>query len=313
MGLTDAQPAQVNSLRLSGHPSRHSSQSRNLLAFLALTAPALILFAVMMLWPLVNMFHVSTLEWNGLIRPSTQVGLDNYGRMLSDRVFHQSLINTAIHAIVAMGIILPLSFMLGFFLSLRPPGYRILRTIYFSPAILSVPALSMVFLGVYLPDGIVNQLLRLIGLESWTRIWLADPSTALGAVIAVDLWGGIGFYGVLFFTALSNIPRELYEAARIDGANYWTIMWRIAFPYSIDFFGVMAMLLYMWILLGAAQNVLLLTKGRPGISTMTLGYYLYDQAFEIRRLGYSQAIAVFIFFVGLLGMLIIRTATRRRY
>lgn len=286
----------------------------NWLSFLLFAGPALVVFAVFMLYPLGNMFHVSTLEWRGLVKPQTDIGLENYNRLFyHDRHFETALKNTAKQMLIALpGTLFP-AFILGFFLSLRWPGYRLLRTVYFSPVMLAAPGVSMLFLGLYLPDGIINFFLREIGLESWSRVWLADVDTSLWAVTAVELWAGIGFYTVLFFGILSNIPRELYEAALIDGAGLWGILWRIVFPMSLDFFGVATMLHYMWLLLGAAQNVLLLTEGGPGDSSLTLGYYLYKQAFQIRNLGYSQAIGVFIFFVGLAGMLVIRLATRRKY
>ena len=285
---------------------------RRQLLFWLLTGPAILLFSIFLVGPLINMFRVSTLDWRGIIKPSTFTGLNNYARLLGDDHFFNALRNTAVHMAAALAIILPLSFMLGFFLSRRPRGYRFLRTIFFLPGMLSVPALAMIFVGIYLPDGIINHLLRLVGLEALTRVWLADTTTSLAAVIAVDLWGGIGWYAVLFYAALSNINPELYEAAQMDGANYWKIMWGIAFPLSINFFGVMAMLLYLWILMGSAQNVLLLTKGGPGNSSLTLGYYLYRQAFETRYLGYSQTVGVFIFIIGILGTILIRRLTRGR-
>lgn len=286
----------------------------NWLSFFLFAGPALVVFSVFMLYPLGNMFHVSTLEWRGLVKPQTYIGLDNYERLFyHDRHFEMALQNTAKQMIIALpGILFP-AFILGFFLSLRWPGYRILRTVFFSPVMLAAPGISMLFLGLYLPDGILNFLLREIGLGSWTRVWLADVDTSLWAVTAVEFWGGIGFYTVLFFGILSNIPRELYEAALMDGASLWAILWRIVFPMTLDFFGISMMLLYMWLLLGSAQNVLLLTEGGPGDSSLTLGYYLYKQAFQIRNLGYSQAIGVFVFFVGLAGMLVIRLITHRKY
>ncbi len=292
-------------------PGKHRRNRR--LVFWGLVGPAFILFALLMLWPLINMFYVSTLDWRGIVKPSTFVGLKNYARLFGKRQFYDALRNTGIHILFALpGVVFP-GFMLGYFLSQRRPGYRILRTIYFSPVMLSVPAAAMLFLGVYLPDGILNTMLRSVGLESWTRIWLADMSTSLGAIIAIDFWGGIGFYAVLFFAVLSNVPIELYEAARLDGAGYWTMMWRIAFPITLDFFGIAMVLHFTWLLLGAAQNVLLLTGGGPGTSSLTLGFYLYEQAFQTRMLGYSQAIGVFIFFIGLVGMFVIRRLTYRNY
>jgi multiple sugar transport system permease protein len=293
-------------------PARGRLALRRQVSFWLLVAPAVLLFSVIMIGPLINMFRVSTLDWRGIIKPFTYIGLKNYLRLFEDVHFHRALVNSTIHLVVTSLIVLPVSFMLGFFLSQRPSGYRFLRTVFFLPGMLSAPALAMVFLGLYLPDGIINYFFRTVGLDALTRVWLADRSTALWAVIAVDLWGGIGWYSVLFFAALSNVSRELYEAAQIDGANYWTLVWRIAFPITIDFFGVMAVLLFLWILMGSAQNVLLLTGGGPGDSSLTLGFYLYRQAFENRFLGYSQAIGVFIFAIGILGTLLIRRVTRAR-
>ena len=291
-------------------PGEAHMQKRRQRHFWLLVTPALLLFSAFLVAPLINMFYISTLDWRGLVKPSTFAGVSNYIKLFQDDQFYIALRNTCIHLLITLGVVLPTSFMLGFFLSRRPAGYRWLRTIFFIPGMLSAPALAMIFIGMYMPDGIINLILRNIGFENLTRVWLADKNTSLGAVIAVDIWGGIGWYSVMFFAALSNVSKELYEAAQIDGANYWKMMWGIAFPISLDFFGVMTLLLYLWILMGSAQNVLLLTNGGPGNSSLTLGFYLYRQAFEIRNLGYSQTIGVFIFTIGLLGTMIIRRFSR---
>jgi multiple sugar transport system permease protein len=288
-------------------------RARDRRAFLLFVAPAVLAFALMMLWPLGNMFYLSLVRWRGLLKPKTFVGLANFSRLIGDRHFHRALVNTGIHLLVSMpGVMLP-GFMLGFFLSQRRPGYRLLRTVFFAPAIISVTAQAMMFVGVYLPDGILNTLLYAVGLDSWTHVWLGNRSTVLLAVVMIDLYGGIGFYAVLFSAALSGVPAELYESARLDGAGQWTIMWRIAFPLTLDFFGVATILHLMWILLGAAQRTLLLTGGGPGNYSLTLGYYMYEQAFNAYQLGYSQAMGVAIFVIGVAGMLLIRRATRRTY
>ncbi len=280
--------------------------------FIILTAPALTLFTLLMIWPLMNMFYMSTLKWDGLTKPSSFIGFKNYIDMLSDERLLHSLANTGIHLIVGVPFVIIPAFMLGFFLSQRHPGYRIFRIIFFSPALISLAALAMIFSVIYHPNGILNALLRYVGLGGLTHVWLADMSTVLGAVIAPDVWAGIGFYTVLFFAALSNVPDELYEAARIDGATPWTIMWRIAFPLTMDFFGVVVMLQFLWII-QASQIVLLLTRGGPGNASFLLPYYLYYLAFITRDLGYSQSVAVVIFIVGIMGMLLIRRIFRRSY
>ncbi len=276
-----------------------------------LVCPALLWFLTFMLWPLLNMFYISVMKWDGLSLPKTFVFFDNFIRLLKDPYIPIALRNTGIHLLVGIPGVIPFAFMLGFFLSLRKPGYRLLRTLFFSPSMISVAALAMIFLGIYRPNGMLNSFLTTIGLSSLSNPWLAKPSTALGAIIAIDIWSGIGFYSVLFFAALSSIPEELYEAARLDGAGYWTIMWQIAFPLMLDFIGVVTILQFLYILSGAAQNIILLTQGGPGTATLTLGFYLYSNAFITHRLGYSQAIAVVVFFVGIAGILLIRRVVAR--
>lgn len=291
-----------------------SLKARDRLAFIILVTPALIWFLALMVWPIINMFYVSMLEWNGLLRDQTFIGLQNYVRLLTaDPNFRQALRNTGVHLLVGLPTAMILAFVLGFFLSLRLPGHRAFRVIFFSPVMISAAGAAMMFVGVYMPNGILNTVLTAVGLESLTRLWLGDPSVALAAVIGADVWASIGFQSMMFYAALSGISREFYEAAKIDGAGYWTIMWRIAFPLIIDIFGVLMMLRTLWILLGSAQVVLLLTRGGPGNSTLTLGYYLYQEAFQTQRLGYSQAIAVIAFTIGIICIWLIRRLTRRSY
>ena len=281
--------------------------------FLLFVGPAVVAFSLMMLWPLANLFYLSLVRWPGLLKPKEFVGFANFVRLFADRHFHRALMNTGIHILISMpGVMVP-AFILGFFLNQRLRGYRTFRTVFFVPAMISVTGLAMMFVGVYLPQGILNALLRVAGLEEWTRAWLGNPSTVLLSIIAMDLYAGTGYYAVLFLAALSGISNELAESARLDGARQWTVMWRIFFPLSLDFFGIASMLHLLWILLGAGQRVLLLTRGGPGNYSLTLGYYLYEQAFTSQQLGYSQAIGVVIFSVGVIGMFLIRKLTRRDY
>jgi multiple sugar transport system permease protein len=268
----------------------------------------------MMLYPLVNMFRVSMLDWRGILKESSFSGLENYVKLFTEDKFFDALRNTAVLVSINLPLVVFGGFFLGFWLThQRPWVTRILRVLFFSPVMIAPPGKALIFMGVYHPQGILNQLLATVGLEGLTRTWLNDPATALAAVQAIDLWGGIGFYTVLFFAVLSNVPAELYEAAKLDGADTWQIMRHIAFPLILSFVGVALTLHFMWLLLGISQNILLLTQGGPGTSSTTLGYYLYREAFMIKRLGYSQAIGVVIFAIGMTGMVIIRRLTHRTY
>jgi multiple sugar transport system permease protein len=288
---------------------RRNAQRRRT-TFLTMVAPAMAWFLAFMLWPLLDMFYISTTRWDALNRPKEFIFLANFARMFNDPKIAIALRNTGTYLLVGILGVVPFAFMLGFFLSLRKPGYRFLRTIFFSPTMLSVAALAMIFLGVYRPDGMLNSLLDSIGLSAISGVWLMNKSTALFCLVAIDIWGGIGFYSVLFFAALANLPEELYEAAMLDGADYWKIMWKIAFPLMIDFIGVVTILQFLGILSGAAYMILL-TGGGPGTATFTLGYYLYDQAFLSHRLGYSQAIGVLLFFIGIAAIILIRRVASR--
>jgi ABC-type sugar transport system permease subunit len=292
---------------------RNRLQRRRTITFWLLLSPAILLFGVIMIGPIINMFRVSLLDWRGIVKPSFFIGLDNYTKLFQDTRFFHAALNTCIHLFIVLLTVLPLSFLLGFFISQRPVGYRALRTIFFLPGMLSAPALAMMFMGIYLPDGILNFFLKTAGLEEFVRVWLANKSTALGAIIVIDIWGGIGWNAVLFYAALSSVSKELFEAAQIDGANYWKVAWKIAFPICKNYFGVLATLLFLWILMGSAQNVLLLTNGGPGDSSITLGFYLFMHAFQNHFLGYSQAIGVFIFVIGIFGAILIRRVTKLSY
>jgi multiple sugar transport system permease protein len=294
--------------------ARHgSAPTRNRLAFVTSTAPALGWFVFFMLVPLVAMFVLSVFRWNDLLALPRFSALDNYARMLADLRFAQAVRNTVVQVVVGMVTVIPIAFLLGYFLSLRPPGHRLLAIIFFTPAISSVTAKAVIFTGLFQPFGVVNLVLNALGLGALSHVWLGDPSSALGVIISVDIWGGIGFYAVLFSAALSNVPQELYEAAQLEGAGHLALVRRIALPLTMDFVGVAMTLHLLYLLVGSAQNVLLITQGGPGDYSLTLPYYMYERAFPAHQLGYSQAIAVVLFAAGLAGLLVIRRATRRHY
>lgn len=180
----------------------------------------------------------------------------------------------------------------------------------FTPALISASAKAMIFYGVFSPNGMINHLLDGLGLGGLQHAWLAEPSTALACIIAIDIWSGIGYTAILYAARLTAIPAEVYEAAELDGAGHWRRMWRITFPMVRDYVGVTVMLQVLWTLFTSAQNVLLLTQGGPGNSSTTLSYLVYEKAFVQSDLGYSQAAGVLLFALGLAAMLTIRRLFR---
>ncbi|GGM45202.1 carbohydrate ABC transporter permease [Dactylosporangium sucinum] len=275
-----------------------------------LTVPALVWFAVFAVGPLAAMFVIATLRWKGLLYEPTYTGTENLRKVFADPTFYDAVRNSTIQVAVVIPVMIPLAFMLGYHLHTRPRGYRVLSVLYFSPGLISISVTGMIFYGVLSPDGGVNGVLRLAGLDSLVTPWLADPATALPSLIAIDLWRGVGWTAVLFAARLSSLPPDVIEAARIDGAGRLRVMWQIAFPMVKDYVRTLTMLQYLWTLFTSAALILLLTKGGPGTSSTTLSYLVYAKAFAQRDLGYSQVVGVVLLVLGIAGMALIRTLLR---
>jgi multiple sugar transport system permease protein len=282
-------------------------------ALLLLAAPAVVWYFLFMLGPLVSMFYLSMTEWGSLISSRDFVGLDNFERLWNDPVFWQATRNTAVQIGVQIPIMIPLAFMLGYYVNLKPRGHRVLRVILFTPALVSLSVQAMLFTAAFAPNGLLNGVLRGIGLGQFARPWLASEDTALAMIIVVGLWAGIGFTSILFAARLAAVPGELYEAAELDGAGHMGKIWRIAFPVVKDFVGVMVMLQFLWTLFASAAIVLLLTNGGPGYESTTLSFLVYNRAFVSSEAGYSQAVGVVLFVIGLFGLSVIRRVIRQNY
>lgn len=282
-------------------------------ALLGLSLPAVIWYVIFTIGPLLAMFWIALLQWPGLIAPSTFVGLENFRTVFEDPVFWTAVRNSIIQTVIVLPLMIPLAFMLGYYVNLKPRGHRLLRVILFTPALISLAATSIIFLSVFAPTGLVNGFLRGIGLDELAQPWLASQSTALATVMVVNLWSGIGYTAILFAARLASIPGDVFEAAELDGAGHWRRMWGIAYPICQDYFGVLLMLQFIWVTFGSAGTILLLTNGGPGTSSTTLAFLVYDKAFTQSQLGYSQAVGVILFFAGIIGMVAIRRAFRARY
>ncbi|MDQ1218131.1 carbohydrate ABC transporter permease [Microbacterium arborescens] len=300
----------IKSLALPSTVARRRHVRRQRRSQVTEVTPALAWYGLFMVLPLLAMIVLSFFSWNSLVAQPHFGGLTNYRYLFQDEILRTAIVNTVLYVGVGLLLIIPGGFLLGFFLSRRPPGHAVLSVILFTPWIVSASARAMMFTGLYQPSGAINSILGAVGLGGLQHLWLSNPSTALWSVIATEAWAGIGATGVIFSAALGRIAPETYEAARLDGAGVWREMFSIAYPMTKDFVGLMTMLQFLWLFLGSAGTVLLLTNGGPGSSTMTLAFYLYDQAFVSGRIGYSQAIGVVGLLVGLIGMGVIRFAFR---
>ena len=275
-----------------------------------LTTPALAWFGVFTIGPLIGMFVIALLDWKGLIYQPSFAGLGNVTRVFNDPVFYTALRNSAVQLLIVLPVMMPLAFMLGYFLNTKPRGYRLLNILFFTPGLISISIKGTIFYGVLAPGGGLNGLLDLVGLDWLQTAWLANPATALSCVVAVDLWSGIGWTAVLFAARLSSVSSEVLEAADLDGAGHARKMWQITFPIVKDYFATLTMLQYLWTLFTSAALIILLTKGGPGNASTTLSFLVYQKAFSQQDLGYSQVVGIVLLLLGIAGMLVIRRVLR---
>jgi ABC-type sugar transport system permease subunit len=294
------------------HPRRTQRKRRDR-GLILLAMPSLVWYLIFTIGPLVAMFVVAFMDWEGLNAPATFNGLDNFDRLVHDDRVYTATWNSAVHLVGSVPVIMVGSFMLGYFLNLKLPGHRFLRVIFFIPALISLSALGMLFVAVLGPTGLINTVFEEIGLADKRTAWLADPAWAMPSLIGISIWSGLGFTAILFAARMSAIDDEIYAAAELDGANHWQKMWQIAWPICREYFGVITMLQYLWTLFGSAGLVLLLTRGGPGEATSTLSWLVYRFGFRDDDVGYSQTIGLVLFVLGIAGLLLIRRAFRARY
>ncbi len=263
----------------------------------ALLSPWAITFGLFGLFPFAFSLAASFTDYSPIRPGATRVvGLANYARALTDPGFWGSLGNTALFVVGTIPF--TTAFALALALAVQPAfrGRTAFRVGFFVPSVVSIVVLSLVFKGLYAPDGPVNALLRALGLTP--PAWLLDPRTALPAIMAMDVWSASGYYMVIFLAGLQSIPRELYDAARLEGASSWDCLRHITLPL------LRPTLLFVLVVntvrsLQIFAEVFVMTRGGPLHRTTTVVYYLYEQAFYRFDLGYASAVGYLLFLLTL--------------
>ena len=276
-------------------------------------APALAVFAFAVLVPFVTTGYYSLTEWNGY-GDQVFVGLRNYVDAVQDTVFQTSFINVVVYILVTLVVEVLVGLMLaGLVLTVRR-GSIWFRVAIFTPVMLPMVVVAILWSFVYNPDfGLLNAALIQFGLEDWTRVWLGDEQTALLAICVVSGWVYAGFYMTIFYAALRQVPSEVVEAARLDGAGEWNIFWRIRVPIIRNAIEVAVLLC----VTGGFQSFDLfyvMTNGGPFHATEIPTTYLVQAVFRTGEVGYGSAMAVILTIVvvaiGLLLAALRRTADR---
>jgi multiple sugar transport system permease protein len=260
-------------------------------------SPWVIAFGLFGLYPFAFSLAASFTDYSPIRAGASHfVGLANYSRALGDPAFWSAMGTTGFFVIGTIPFTTALA--LGLALAVQPAfrGRTLFRVGFFVPSVVSVVVLSLIFKGLYAPDGGLNGLLRVLGLP--TPTWLLNAHTALPAIMAMDVWSASGYYMIIFLAGLEGISRELYDAARLEGASWWGMFTRITLPL------LRPTLLFVLVVntvrsLQIFAEVFVMTRGGPLHATTTVVYYLYEQAFYRFDLGYASAVAYLLFAVTL--------------
>ena len=210
--------------------ARRARVARKWVAIALFLAPALALYCLLVVAPIFQAFHYSGYKWNGLSSPTNFVGLDNFKRAFQDDVFRGALKHNAIIILLSLAVQLPFALGIAWILNQRLKGRALLRILFFAPFVLSEVVAAVVWSLMLQPNGLADHTLDAAGMHSAIHDWLADPSIVLYSVFIVISWKYFGFHMVLYLAGLQQIPKELEEAAAIDGATTRQIFRYVTLP-----------------------------------------------------------------------------------
>jgi sn-glycerol 3-phosphate transport system permease protein len=262
---------------------------RHVYGWLLLT-PAAILLIGFTHYPTVATLIDSFFSTGTAIRPSRFVGIDNYRLMVDDPIFWKVLGNNLWFALGTIPTSVALAIVMALWVNRRLPGRSIVRMAYFTPTVLPMIAVANIWLFFYTPDiGLIDQIAALFGLPGHN--WLGDPNTVLGAIIVMTIWKEAGFFMIFYLAALQNLPPELEEAAKLEGAGRWYYFRRVTFP--------LLMPITLFVLINAVLNsfklvdhLFILTKGGPDNASNLLLYYIYISAFSFFDSAYAATLTM---------------------
>ena len=253
--------------------------------------PAFLGYAAFALYPLLKAAYLSLFDWDGLT-VGTWVGLSNYQEVLGDErlraAFGHALVLMLFFAVIPLGVGLVLASVLHR-ASVRGLGF--FRTVVFLPQVVAMVVIAVAWRRIYAPDGTLNAVLSGVGLESWTRGWLGEYVFALPAVGLIGTWFESGLVTVLLLAGMGRIPRDLYEAARLDGAGAVREFFAVTLP-SVRGEIAVALTLTVIAALKTFDLIYMTTSGGPGHTTTVPSYEVYRQAFELGQVGLACTIGV---------------------
>lgn len=276
-------------------------------------APALILFVGILILPIFMSGYYSFFDWKGY-GPKTFIGLENYKELFtSENIgFMKAFGNACILAFISVVIQLPLALFLALLLGKGRKGERGFLSIYFLPVLISTVVIGQLWLKIYNPEyGVLNVALRALGLDEWTRLWLGDPKTALGAAFVPTVWQYVGYHMLLLYAGIKSVPPEYREAAMIDGASEGQVNRFIVIPYIKPILKISTI----FAVTGSFKSfdlIYVLTNGGPNHATEVPSTLMISMLFKRNRYGMGSTIALLLIILCFAAALIISAIFKER-
>ncbi|NYI42177.1 carbohydrate ABC transporter permease [Demequina lutea] len=289
--------------------SRRTLKLRNTLTSWSFILPNFLGFGAITLLPVILLFYISFTKWN-VFGKATWIGTANFTRLLHDASFHKALINTLYYSALHIPLTLVISLSMALLLNTKMRGVTFFRTAAFFPFITSIVAISAVWNMLYSPDyGVINQVLRSVGIDNPPG-WTNSSTWAMPALIIVSVWRDAGYYMLLFLAGLQTVPRDLYEAARTDGANAWQRFVNVTLPClrPTTFFITVILTIGS---LKIFDLVLVMTNGGPGQATTVLSQFIYKKGFLENDYGYASSAAVVLFLISI-GITVVQFVVNKK-
>jgi len=285
---------------------------RDTLVIFLFLLPAIILFLLFVVYPIFQSIYYSLFNWKGFGPAVDFVGLENFKNIMKDKVFLIALRNGLLIIALSLFVQLPLSLMLAVLVGRDVPGRVFFRTIFFMPYVLSEVIAALMWLFILNPDperGFINAILILLP-DGKAQAWLGNTDLVLIAIFAALTWKYFGYHMLLFLTGLQNIPQEVEEAGRMDGANAFQNFFYITLPLLAS---TIRTSVYISVLGSIQQFILvwIMTKGGPVNASETMATYMYRFGFVRFQLGYGSAVAIYMFLICLVFSLFYQRLTRQ--
>ncbi|MFB3162367.1 sugar ABC transporter permease [Neobacillus sp. 179-J 1A1 HS] len=275
--------------------------------------PTLIVFTILTVYPLTQGLYMSFFDWSGMSAEKEFIGIDNYIKLFNDPIIRKAISNDYLLVVIKVIFIMIIATFFAVVLTqFRIKESPIYRVIFFFPNIMSVVIMGVLWMFIFNPKfGMINEGLKALGLEQWTRPWLGDQDWALPSLAVPLIWAGIGLFMLMLMGAIMNVPKSLYEAAEMDGASQWIQFWKVTVPLVWPQIKTAIIYIVITTLNGSFVLVQIMTEGGPNNATQVMGSYLYQQAFKNFNFGYGATIGVLILVLSLITVMILQFVLKR--